>query len=365
MAARLAILAMRICLACLIVIYPFIRTLQLNHRSLNASATVENPLRLIEDQIKDQAVKELTTLHTRSLEFVAEVAGVNGPNPLVAPVATASFDETHLFVLENNLSRLYHVSFALASSPRTEEQHMSIQLEHPTVMKRLKETLFIWDDSGVHLTDSGGTVRKTIQSFYQVNDFAPMADGRMVLNPELRGGKTGPLVVEIDRSGKRDFSWGRQDLISFGGITGSANIGVCGTEVAAAMVYEPTLYLFSRVDSIGKRVLVSVPGVPALEALRGDKKLTNPRPGTYSLPTFFTGMACEEQAIFILVDLPVLTIYKLDLTGKITGIYTETNVHHARHFRRLEIEKYNGHLYFYTLATDMDGTRKVIIMKSS
>jgi hypothetical protein len=222
--------------------------------------------------------------------------------------------------------------------------------------------LVIRDRRGIHRVDLANRTSKAVRTFYVGGPLAVGSNGGFILMPPTKALE--PLIQEFDASGALIRAYGTRESGPYGTVVNSAVLERCGDAVVLGMRFRGRLRLFTDArEAAGSAV--PMPGHKGLEELEATRSLVNPRPGVYALPTYVTGIACDDADTLVVVDTPRPLIHRFSRSGELKESFAGADAIHGRHFRGLAVARQQDEILVYTVSADADKTYRLMALRLS
>lgn len=249
---------------------------------------------------------------TREIELASADHGIH------TPVSVQWSQVGSVLVLDNAKGAVYRIAGALAG--RFVSLSLDLRLDIPSSMREINGTVLVADEFG--MAEIGGARGKyLIRPFFHINDFDLRPDGSFVVSPVLPpklSSDDGGGIVDLDRRGVVSARRPLPMRAPPGILRRTAQIRTCGGTTAAAMEYWPYLFLFGP-DST-RSIALPFPGREQLLGLIGTEKRSSAV--SYS-PRFVVDVACAGDSVFVLLDLPTLTVLQYGLDGRLQRCFRD------------------------------------------
>lgn len=322
----------------------------------NTPTAWRNESRAREDRLKAEFDAGFAHGPRQLLLAVVETAFPRGENAPRSPTAAAPGPLGGALILDNNSGRVFSsLGVALREVP------LEQRLTFPSMIRADGSAFYVSDNEGLRTFDHSGKPTHHLRPFLAIHDFVLVESGAIAVNPRMRTDDA-PIVALLEPpSGAITARWGRNGAGLIEQAKRSAHLASCGARIIAGLAHEPTIHVFTSDLRPEAVVDVPFPRKDALMALSADDDLTRPAAGVTALPTFIGGVACVDNTLFVLLDLPRLHVLEYDLPNTLRAVHHADMERPNRHFRRLNAAAGPfGSVRLITIAEDPDGTRSVV-----
>jgi hypothetical protein len=319
-------------------------------------------MRRASEQVEANIAAHIQPDRRHTLVPVLDVlADSNFPSPL----AFVPFADAQDLILENNLGKLLVLHEWSTDKPHLLSGSLALDLKHPISMRVNRDEVMIGDGDTYKTLDlaTGKTTANAV--FLPLQSFISLPKQRILISPSVlyRDDLDLPLLLAIDRVGKRVGTVGaRLDSPPTGTELSATNLARCGERVFALPIASTSLLEVNAETLQVRPIPLKIPGAAGIQRLNLDPSLTRPKGDTYTVARISAGIACGSDRVYVLADLPRLTIYSFDFKGELRDTYASAEQSAHRHFTGLELRTVGKTMNLYTISINsVTGDRHLLV----
>lgn len=304
----------------------------------------------IEARIKFEAIDKASNVEVVSLKinrrFDFELAGQGA---LMYPVSLDVASNGDVYVVDNNAHAIRYIrpdSNSIATLSTGEGK-----LVWPHQIRIQRDSLRINDNEGIKQFDRKGSFHLLLRTFYQIDDFALRDDGAVYVNPSFQNLKPdNPLVVELDKTGKRVKGFGhRLNTPNRIGLDDLVYLSTTKDYLIAVFIHRPIVHVYDLKGNLVREFSFSHPSFQELSLLNKDEKFANPEPNKYRLPEYAAGTCVIGDRLLVLLSMPQLEIIEFDFMGQEIKRYRGDLSPQARRYDGFGVHRSGNSYSFWTV----------------
>jgi hypothetical protein len=297
-----------------------------------------------EFSIKENGLRNIAVISPDTLTLERRITKGEG-GKFIYPSFLSSSRNGDVFIADNNGHNIQYVPSGSSSS---EPFVTSTPLHFPMVIRQTSEQIVVSDDDGLKLFDKKGTLQKLLRTYYGIFNFA-VANDSIYANVSYRSPKDNqPLITKLNYEGERVGGFGsRSNNPDLKGLDDQSYLVSTGELLFVAFRHRPLVQVYN----LSQRKLVNEFEVKheifeSLKPLAADKSFTNPSPARTALPRYIAGIACVENALFVLLHLPQVEIVEFDFAGHEKNRFRSSKVTRVLDYFGFDVRKQNGEYNF-------------------
>lgn len=239
--------------------------------------------------------------------------------------AAIAYSETGDLFVSDNIGHTIHRLQADSNKAETIFAKDGTVLSFPNSIQCWANKLVVSDNDGLKILSSKGEFEKLIRPYFGIFNFTITKDQTFLINTLVRNAEQqDPLIVELDREGKRLRAFGARLAVSgHNGLEDQAFLALSDRLLFAAFKYRPLVEVYS-IDS-GKLQRSFEVNHPVFRLLADELKATGltstKAPGQVFLPRYIAGIRTVGKRIFVCLNLPTPEIWEVNANGKILALF--------------------------------------------